>query len=61
MTNQEYIDARDALIPLAERFANDRQGTSQAPGEPRMNWAARWGRTFLGRMDELVKKQGLVR
>ena len=61
MTNADYQDARDTLIPIAESYANDKIGTSQAPGEIHADWAARWSKTFLGKMDELAKKQGLVK
>lgn len=61
MENKEYIKARNNLIPIAERFANNKAGTSPGPGDIRMDWASRWGRTFLGEMDRLAREQGLVK
>lgn len=58
--NKDYIDARDMLIPVADRFANDKSGTSRAPGEVRADWARRWSMTFLTKMDELAREQGLI-
>ena len=61
MEDTDYRQARDRLIPLAESYANEKVGFSQNPGVSRSDWVKKWGRTFLGRMDELAKKQGLVK
>lgn len=61
MTNKEYIKARNNLIPIAEKLANKKHGTSQGPGESREDWARNWSLTFHDKMDSLAKEQGLVK
>ena len=61
MTDNEYIKARDNLIPIAERFANETAGTSPRPNEFHEEWAAQWSLTFHDKMDSLAKEQGLVK
>jgi len=61
MTDADYKDARNMLIPVAETFTNDTIGTSQSPTVSRSEWAANWSRAFLTKMDELAKEQGLIR
>jgi len=56
-----YRESRDMLIPLAESYANDTIGTSQSPAVSRSEWAAEWSRTFLTKMDELAREQGLIK
>lgn len=56
----EYVAARDALIPLAEKYANDHAGP-KPPGTRMDNaecelWAARWNTLFHAHMDELWKQ-----
>ncbi len=59
--NQDYIEARNMLIPLAEAFANKKHGTSPSLGEIREDWVRNWNKAFLGRMDSLAKEQGVVK
>lgn len=61
MIDKEYIKARNNLIPIAEKFTNDKIGTSQGPGESREDWARNWSLTFHDKMDELAREQGLVK
>lgn len=58
--NKEYTKARDKLIPIAEKFANEKRGTSQGPGEEISEWAAEWNLIFINKMQELATGLGLV-
>ena len=60
MPRSEYIKARDSLIPIAEKYANDKNGTCRNPRESRPEWAAGWSLTFLDKMDQLAREQGLI-
>ncbi len=61
MKNTDYIDARNMLLPIAEKFANDKWGTSQNPGVSRSGWVKNWGRAFLGQMNKLAREQKLIK
>jgi len=50
-----YEEARNALIPFAERFANEKEGA--VPGISREEWVTAWNIAFLGEMDRLNKEQ----
>lgn len=71
MTNEEYVEQRDALIPKAERHADEQAG--DAPDRPprgapaaamkrherEMNeWGKRWSRLFHAEMNRLAKEIG---
>lgn len=56
----EYQIRRDNLIPIAERYANEKCGKSCRPGENHENWSAAWSLTFSNKMDELAKEGGLI-
>ncbi len=61
MKNADYIDARNMLLPIAEKFANNKCGTSPRPNEFHEEWAAHWSLTFINKMNSLAKEQGLVK
>lgn len=55
MTDLEYQEMRNRLIPAAENYTNRRVG-SQPQGNTaheRFEWVCKWNRVFLKRMDEL--------
>ena len=52
MTATEYLEKREALIPLAESYANRK-------ADRETNRAA-WDAAFLGKMQEMAVKGGLV-
>ena len=56
--NQDYIDARNRLIPIAERHANAKAGV-KSTGD-RDEWVEEWNYAFHTQMDLLAKEQGLV-
>ena len=58
--NKEYIKARDALIPHAERYANEQVGKHPNSKEDREEWGAKWNQVFLAKMDKLAREIGLV-
>jgi len=60
MTNIEYEEARNKLIPAAERYANEKEGKQPQPMQSRDEWVKAWNLAFLGKMDLLAKKQGLT-
>lgn len=59
ITRENYVAARDALIPDAERAANAETGQrplkrgGSAPTHE-------WGRAFLAQMDRLCREHGVV-
>uniref|UniRef100_A0A6H1ZFJ2 Uncharacterized protein n=1 Tax=viral metagenome TaxID=1070528 RepID=A0A6H1ZFJ2_9ZZZZ len=55
---QEYIEARNLLIPHAERYANETIG--KKPWAYRENWTISWNQAFLGEMDRLARETGLT-
>lgn len=60
MTNKQYVEARNSLIPEAEAHANAVAG-EKPQGEPLYPvWAEQWNRVFHCKMNELAKAQGLV-
>jgi hypothetical protein len=61
MTDQEYTEARNTLIPEAETFANREVGKSKPREEKkRPDYDYRWTTTFLRKMDSLARERGLV-
>lgn len=56
MTNEEYVQQRDALIPEAEQYANAR---AQYRGDGALD-SAWWNRCFMEHMDTLARAAGLV-
>lgn len=60
--DQQYVDMRNTLIPIAERYANKaagQSGTGKSMKE-REVWAARWNRAFHRRMNALYGTQQFV-
>ena len=57
MTDTKYIRQRDALIPFAERHADDLFG--KVPTGDRDKWICDWNSAFHSKMDALAKEQGL--
>lgn len=60
--NQEYIQKRAALIPIAESYANEVCGaTSQKLETPKkteeehIRWVGRWNNAFHGKMQQLAR------
>ena len=52
-----YITERDKLIPIAENYANDRNGISGTGKsyKEKEKWTAAWNRDFHGKMNELAE------
>ncbi len=61
MSNTEYINARDKLIPVAEKYADKKIGKPPPKiGAGKHNkayeiWASKWNKCFLGKMNELAR------
>ena len=53
-----YCEAREDIIPHAERAANAAEGEAPQKGEERMAWGARWDRAFHAAMAELWEARG---
>lgn len=57
--DKKYIEARNRLIPEAERYANKLCGkkppkkTGKKADNSRDEWNARWNRTFHSKMNQL--------
>ena len=58
MTNAEYREQRNKLIPGAEKYANEKHG-KKATGD-RDAWVKEWNCTFLDKMDEFAREIGLI-
>jgi hypothetical protein len=61
--DREYILARNALIPEAERLANlecANAGYRETRGNA-VGFSVVWSRTFLQKMDELARREGLIK
>lgn len=59
MTNREYRILRDSLIPQAVKHADRECGIDRrrpGPGISRTAWPNVWNRTFLKKMDDLVRE-----
>jgi len=54
-----YIQARDSLIPQAERYANEQVG-AHSKEKNNDKWSADWSRVFHSKMNQLAKEAGLV-
>jgi len=59
--NERYQVKRDALIPIAEKYANQIEGKQRNTNESYEKWAYRWNVVFLHKMNELARDQGLVK
>ena len=54
--DQNYVDARNRMIPFAEKFANDKYGaTRYGTGKKQEEYNCKWTRCFLEKMDEFAK------
>ena len=49
MTDKKYEEARNELIPFAERYANDLHGTTHGARD-RNDWVCDWNTAYLGEM-----------
>lgn len=57
--NAKYIIDRNKLIPLAEEFANGRNGkTHVGSGKDHVQWGIAWNYDFHQKMNELWRKNG---
>jgi len=56
--NEEYIEKRNLLIPTAERFANEKCGTTRGI-LTNEEWCAEWNKTFHEKMNKLAREKGL--
>jgi hypothetical protein len=61
MKDQNYIDQRNKLIPVAEQYANEKEGHTPKPNQERDAWANNWNRAFHGEMNRLAKQSGLIK
>ena len=59
MENQKYINARNKLIPEAERFANDIHGKT-AGTKSKDEWYHSWSAEFHNKMDRLAFNAGIT-
>ena len=53
--DQNYIDMREGLIPVAEKKANKKFGTTRGDRKAEQ-WANDWNKEFHAQMERLVKK-----
>uniref|UniRef100_A0A6M3JZQ1 Uncharacterized protein n=1 Tax=viral metagenome TaxID=1070528 RepID=A0A6M3JZQ1_9ZZZZ len=55
MTNREYNERRNALIPIAEKFANKRYGATWLGKDEatRLEWVDNWNQLYHGKMNRL--------
>ena len=58
----EYEKERNKLIPHAERYANEKEGANPTRGNLHIpeDYAVRWNKCFLHRMDYLARQAGLI-
>ena len=57
MTDKKYVEARNKLIPFAEKYANKVAGKTPSGGVKKEEWAFLWNSTFLKEMDRLAKEK----
>ncbi len=55
MQNAEYVKQRNALIPSAVAFANQKAGANPLTNDDR----DAWNRAFHGKMNELARTTGV--
>ena len=62
MTDKEYEKARNKLIPVAEKIANDQEGNlkPEKGGRSVGEWSDAWNRVFFREMNRLARETGLV-
>ena len=60
ITRQEYIAARERLIPQAEQVACTVAG-DKPTGFAVEAWSITWNKAFHGTMDVLARQAGLIR
>lgn len=60
MTDLDYVEERNKLIPFAERFANAKCGAFPPLEVNRDEWAVAWNKAFHGEMSRLAKERGLT-
>lgn len=55
--DQAYVDARNKLIPFAEKYANDKHGATRYGTGKRQNdeYNQAWTLCFLDKMTDLAK------
>ncbi|MBU4317123.1 MAG: hypothetical protein KKF30_07595 [Proteobacteria bacterium] len=58
MVNKKYEEARNKLIPAAEKFANLKIKRHECKNSE--DYAKEWSTHFTRKMDELAEKAGLV-
>jgi hypothetical protein len=58
--NERYQIKRDALIPIAKRYADEIEGKQRKGNESYEKWAYHWNVVFLHKMDELARERGLI-
>ena len=58
MEDLEYVEARNRLIPHAERYANQKVG--KKPWTNRERWTIAWNLAFLAEMDRLTREARLT-
>lgn len=66
MTQQEYIERRESLIPEAKRYADQQAGEEPELAKDKRNdlvydgWANTWNFAFHSMMDLLAVEEGLM-
>ena len=57
MEELNYTEERDKLIPIAEKYADERNGISGRgkSHEEKEKWTAAWNMDFHGKMNELAE------
>lgn len=55
---EDYETGRNALIPLAEKYANEKH--CEKAGYDREKWAILWNIAFHRKMDSLARERGLI-
>jgi hypothetical protein len=58
-TVTRYEIERNKLIPVAERYANDKEGREPRKGQARDEWVQRWNTCFSRTMVALAESKGL--
>ena len=60
LIDEEYIREVNALVPVAEKFANQQFGKASPKGSVKLKaeWAAKWNYCFHQKRERLWKERG---
>ena len=60
MTNEQYVTARNALIPDALFHAYQVAGHQPIGSRPMQAWTDKWNKAFHTEMNRLAEEKGLI-